>query len=274
MTPMSADNEGATPMTHSGDSTSVGAQNRFDLAEAFRARQQQLESDLGFGRTVLAHPGTLGDATELDWRGMLADFLPRRYGVAKAFVIDVDGAMSEQLDIVVHDRHYSPLLFEVGGAHFIPAESVYAVFEIKQSLNKSHIAYAGDKIASVRRLRRTTVAFETATGVAPAQKPKRILGGLLALDSAWNPPLGRPLREALEARTADQAIDFGCALRAGTFEAPAPTDGAEFWTSNDPTTSLIFFTLRLLKRLQAMATVPAMDFAAYIESAQRASDSD
>lgn len=253
-----------------GDAT----QNRFDLAEAFRARQQQLESDLGFGRTVLAHPGTLGDATELDWRGMLADFLPRRYGVAKAFVIDVDGNMSQQLDIVIHDRHFSPLLFEVGGAHFIPAESVYAVFEIKQTLNKGHIEYAGEKIASVRHLRRTTVEFGTATGMAPPQEPKRILGGLLALDSDWNPSLGQPLRDTLAALTAAQAVDFGCALRAGTFETPDPTEGAEIWISDDPTTSLIFFALRLLKRLRAMATVPAMDFAAYIESAQRPAASD
>lgn len=247
-------------------------QNKFDLAEAFRARQEQLESDLGFGRTVLAHPGTLGEATELDWRGMLADFLPRRYGVAKAFVIDVNGSMSHEIDIVIHDRHYSPLLFEVGGAHFIPAESVYAVFEIKQALTKGHIEYAGEKIASVRRLHRTSVGFTTATGAALAQQPKRILGGLLTLDSDWNPPLGKPLRKALAARTEEQAVDFGCALRAGSFEAPDPTAPDTIWTSNDPTTSLIFITLRLLKRLQAMATVPAMDYAAYIESAQDQSE--
>lgn len=261
-------------MTHNdGSSSSDTTASRFDLAAAFRARQQQLESDLGFGRTVVAHPGTLGDATELDWRGMLTDFLPRRYGVAKAFVIDVDGNMSHQLDIVIHDRHYSPLLFEVGGAHFIPAESVYAVFEIKQAFNKGHIEYAGDKIASVRKLRRTSVEFGTATGAAAAQDPKRILGGLLALDSEWNPALGKPLRDALAARTADQAVDFGCALRAGTFEAPDPTQGGTIWISDDPTTSLIYFALRLLSRLRAMATVPAMDFAAYIESAQKSTAS-
>ncbi|RFZ48544.1 hypothetical protein MSS2_04711 [Mycobacterium marinum] len=259
-------------MTADDNLPADASHNRFDLAEAFRARQQQLESDLGFGRTVLAHPGTLGDATELDWRGMLADFLPRRYGIAKAFVIDIRGAMSHQLDIVIHDRHYSPLLFEVGGAHFIPAESVYAVFEIKQSLSKKHIKYAGDKIASVRHLHRTSVEFITATGAAPAQEPKRILGGLLALDSEWTPALGKPLRNALTARTAEQAVDFGCALRAGTFEAPDPTARGTIWTSSDPTTSLIFFALRLLKRLRAMATVPAMDFAAYIESARSQSD--
>jgi hypothetical protein len=247
----------------------VSVTREFNLYQAFCARQQQLESDLGFGRTVLAHPGTLGDATELDWRGMLSDFLPRRYGVAKAFVIDVEGKMSQQLDVVVHDRHYSPLLFEVGGAHFIPAESVYAVFEIKQTLNKQHIEYAGEKIASVRELTRTSVGFGTATGEAEPQEPKRILGGLLALNSDWNPPFGQPLVDALGECQSDYLVDFGCVLKAGTFEAEDPGLPNQLWISDDPTTSLIFFTLRLLRRLQGMATITAIDYAAYIDSAQR-----
>ncbi|MDQ1685001.1 MAG: hypothetical protein QOC82_1738 [Frankiaceae bacterium] len=56
--------------------TETPTDKRLDLAEAFRARQQQLESDLGFGRTVASHPGTLGDATELDWLGMRATSCP------------------------------------------------------------------------------------------------------------------------------------------------------------------------------------------------------
>jgi hypothetical protein len=90
--------------------------------------------------------------------------------------------LSDQLDIVIHDRRYPPLLFEVGGAHFIPAESVYAVFEVKQDISKRHIKYAGDKIASVRRLDRTSVGFPTATGPAERREPQRILGGLVTLD--------------------------------------------------------------------------------------------
>ena len=56
-------------------------QPRFDLRSAFIARQEQLLADLGLSRTVADHPGTLGDATELDWAGMLRDVLPQRYGV-------------------------------------------------------------------------------------------------------------------------------------------------------------------------------------------------
>jgi hypothetical protein len=47
------------------------------------------------GRTALACPGTVRNATELDWRGVCADFPPLYYGVEKGFVIDVDGNMSQ-----------------------------------------------------------------------------------------------------------------------------------------------------------------------------------
>jgi hypothetical protein len=238
----------------------------FDLAGAFRARQQQLETDLGLGRTVVAHGPTLGDATELDWRGMLADFLPRRYGVTKAFVVDVDGHLSDQLDVVIHDRHFSPLLFEVGGAHFIPAESVYAVLEVKQDISKEQVVYAGEKIASVRRLRRTSVGFLTATGRARAQPPKHILGGLLALNSSWNPMFGEPLRNALRERDEKSVIDLACVLRAGSFEAEDTGTPDKLAVCDEPQTALIFFMLRLMKRLQDVATVTAMDLDAYTES--------
>jgi hypothetical protein len=48
-------------------------------------------------------------------------------GVAQAFVVDSRGHQSEQIDLVIHDRHFSPLLFEVGGACYIPAESFYGL---------------------------------------------------------------------------------------------------------------------------------------------------
>ena len=42
---------------------------------------------------------------------------------------------SEQIDVVVFDRQYSPFIFNYEGQTIIPAESVYAVFEAKQTVN-------------------------------------------------------------------------------------------------------------------------------------------
>jgi hypothetical protein len=156
-------------------------QPRFDLRAAFIARQQQLLADLGLSRTVADHPGTLGDATELDWVGMLQDVLPQRYGVSRAFVVDAKERRSEQLDVVIHDRHFSPLLFEVGGARFIPAEGVYAVFEVKQQINKDQVEYVGNKIASVRRLNRTSAPIP----YAGASISHGRCHGSLAASSRW-----------------------------------------------------------------------------------------
>jgi hypothetical protein len=240
-------------------------QPRFDLRSAFIARQEQLLADLGLSRTVADHPGTLGDATELDWAGMLRDVLPQRYGVSKAFVVDARERRSEQLDVVIHDRHFSPLLFEVGGARFIPAESVYAVFEVKQQVNKEQLEYVGNKLKSVRRLSRTSAPIPHAGGVYEPRSLPRILGGILALDSGWSPLFGDPFRRALTARDEEELLDLGCVLRHGGFEVADPSQPASLAIS-DAETSVIFFTLRLLMRLQAMATVPAINFDAYAKA--------
>lgn len=46
------------------------------------------------------------------------------------------------MDVVIHDRQYSPLVFTFKDSFYVPAESVYAVFEAKQTMSDKHIAYA------------------------------------------------------------------------------------------------------------------------------------
>ena len=157
----------------------------------------ELSSHLETSRKVISHPGTKGEASELNWCNMLGKYLPARYRVSKAFVLDSEGQLSEQIDIAIYDRQYSPFLFNEDGALYVPAESIYAVFEVKQELNRSHVKYAGEKAASVRRLVRTTAPITHAGGVFEAKNPNPIIAGILCLESSWNPPLGAPLLEGL-----------------------------------------------------------------------------
>ncbi len=242
----------------------------FDLSDAFLKRQEKLLSDLGLG-DITTHPGTKGDDTELNWLSMLGAILPRRYGVAKAFVVDSQGALSEQIDVVIHDRHFSPLLFEIGGARFIPAESVYATFEVKQHLDKPYLDYAAGKIASVRRLHRTSVPVPHAGGKYEPVTPKRIIGGVLGRRSAWSPPFGDPFRDAI--RTLDaigngdaqHGIDIGCAVEHGGFVVERGGDQRVINIEvSEPNVSLIYFVMRLLRDLQAIGSAPAIDYDAYL----------
>lgn len=121
------------------------------------------------GDLMDAHPGTKGDASESVWLELLTAYLPQRYQAAKAHVVDSRGVFSDQIDVVVFDRQYSPFIFKYQEETIIPAESVYAVFEAKQSINASQVSYAHKKVASVRRLHRTSLPIPHAGGTYPAK---------------------------------------------------------------------------------------------------------
>ena len=236
---------------------------KVDLKELFLSLQGDLLQRLETGRKNIHHPGTKGDVSEINWLGMLEKYLPTRYKVEKAFVVDVNGEISEQIDIVVFDRHYSPLLFNLDGATYVPAESVYAVLEVKQSLNNQHIKYAGQKVASVRRLHRTSATIHHAGGTFAPKPLHKILGGILTLDGGWKPALGPSLKKALGSLSESEQLDLGCALQCGSFEATYNEGGTSELNTSKKETALIFFFIRLLHRLQHMATVPAIDLEEY-----------
>lgn len=228
----------------------------------FLRQQEKMQADLRAVRTVQDHPTAKGDGTELHWLEMLQKRLPARYRAERAFVIDADGERSDQIDIVIHDRQFCPVLLDVAGGIHIPAESVYAVLEVKQDLTKAQVEYAAHKIASVRRLRRTSAEFPHAMGRGKTI-PKPILGGILTYHSGWSPPLGEAFETALRASSTEGRLDLGCALCDGGFEVVYGEDGEPNVSRSGAESSLIFFFLRLLHRLQQVATVPAIDYVQY-----------
>ena len=236
---------------------------KVNLNELFLGLQKDLLSHLELNRRNNRHPTTKGDVSEINWLGMLEKHLPFRYQATKAFVLDVNGDISEQIDIVIYDRQYCPLLFNQDGAIYVPAESVYAVLEVKQTLNKKHIAYAGGKVASVRKLHRTSTTIPHAGGIFAPKPPHRILAGILTLDSDWNPGLGMALTNALSALPEFEQLDLGCSLQCGSFESIFKDGNFSGIKSSDKETALVFFFMRLLHRLQQLATVPAIDLEAY-----------
>ena len=108
---------------------------KWSLSEILAAQHQDVETSLKAARRVFEHPGTKGDASEYVWIELLNTYLPARYKADKAFVVDSNGSFSDQIDIVIFDRQYSPFIFRFGDQKIVPAESVYAVFESKQSIS-------------------------------------------------------------------------------------------------------------------------------------------
>lgn len=221
-------------------------------------------SRLTANRAVIAHPGTKGDAFELNWIGWLTDYLPKRYTIDKAFVIDCNGNMSDQIDVVIYDRQYSPFVFNQDGALYVPAESVYAIFEVKPELNKEYIEYAANKAESVRKLTRTTAPIPHAGGQYKAKAHAPILAGILSLASSWTPPFGRSFSDTIASLREPGWLNLGCALQSGSFIVNYDK-GIQIQSSSSEET-LIFFFLKLFAELQKLGTIPAIDINCYAKS--------
>jgi hypothetical protein len=216
-------------------------------------------ADLQRARKTLGHPTDLGDATEEIWIELFNKYLPRRYQAIKATVVDSAGTFSEQIDVVIHDRQYTPLVFTFRDKHVVPAESVYAVFESKQDMNASHIGYAQKKIASVRRLHRTSLPVPTIDGTKKAKELTPVLGGILTLSCKWSPVFGNTMLGYFEAGQGDERLDAGCVADNGNVWLNE--DGA--YSLAEETKPVTRFLLELMSRLQAVATVPMIDMRAY-----------
>lgn len=232
-----------------------------DLRELFFALQKDLASDLATSRQAITHPGAKGSAIEKGWRKMLSKYLPWRYCVSKGFVVDAEGGMSDEIDLIVHDRQYSPLLFKHQGALYIPAESVYGVFEIRPDLDAENLEYAGQKAASVRKLVRTSAPFRHATGQSQTT-PFDILGGLLCIGNGQKRPVEEYLAQTLP-KEKDHGLDLLCVLKHASVDVTYAPDGKPALETSAANAALIFFFLRLLARLREKATVPAMDLERY-----------
>jgi hypothetical protein len=229
-------------------------------------QQANLMTRLGVASDLHSHPTDLGDASELHWIEALREFLPGRYHVEKARVLDSRGEISLQIDAIIFDRHYCPLWFHDSGSHYVPAESVYAALEVKQDFSKEHLKEASDKVESVRRLHRTNGPFPTANGLVENRgEPFSILGGILATRSSWTSGLGDPFESALLGEPDQRRLDLGCALADGAFEMSVGDDGPRVRKSA-PDAALIFLLLRLFERLQALGTVPAIELEEYSRS--------
>lgn len=255
---------------------------KIELPLLFRGLQEQMLSQLNTNRKFISHPGSKGDALENAWIEWLNKYLPNRYCVDKAIIIDSDGNTSHQIDVVIYDNWFTPFIFSQNGFHYIPAEGVYAIFEVKPDI-KGNIEYAAEKIESVRKLKRTSTNI---IDVGISRKPRgltKIVGGLLASTSTYSPKNNKTIERTIKKQVGFKSIDFGCIADYGSFYVDY--DGNEdenildlkqrytdFYNNrkykeivfSKPENSMVSFFLQLTRYLQqSIGTVAAIDLQAY-----------
>ncbi len=218
---------------------------------------EKVERDLRLAHDSIGHSSNLGEASQQVWIRIFDTYLPERYRARSATVMDSEGKFSDQIDIVIFDRQYSPTMFEFEGTTVVPAEAVYAVFECKQIFSGEALTYAQAKAATVRNLTRTSVTIPTINGNFK-KKPQWILAGFLALDTR-KPPDAIAIRRRLAADEEAGKLDFGCCASVGTFGCGGAESTAFELDPRAPGT----FLIELMARLQGCGTAPAIDYREY-----------
>lgn len=264
-----------------------------NIADLFGGLQRQMEAQLNTNRTFIGHSVSKGDALENVWIEWLRTYLPNRYCVDKAIVIDSLGNLSDQIDLVIYDQQYTPFVFTQNGVHYIPAEGVYAVFEVKPDLQgkvkaKTFFEYAGDKIESVRKLKRTSVNIINAGIEYPARPLTKIIGGILASTSSFSKSNNNTITTHLQTLQNLQTMELGCAVDSGCFyvnyRGDEDTQNKDFQkrimdyyhhrtfdgvTFSKRENSLVTFFLQLTRYLQqTVGTVAAIDLNAYAKAVE------
>lgn len=231
------------------------------LTDQLCAVENHFRAGLRAGKTQITHFGVQGADAENRWIDLLRYYLPKRYEVNRAFVVDSKGAVSEQIDCVVYDAFYTPSLYGIDDGRYVPAEAVYAVFESKPGVNKQTIQYADNKIESVRKLHRTSGHLVDVGKRRKSRKPFKIIGGLLAVNIKMSP------------ETALQHFkntDLDIVLCAGDKDDNSfCTD--KFDKSRTPRKihqkgALMRGMFRLLEKLQSTGTVAAIEWSKYEKS--------
>lgn len=263
-----------------------------ELKKLFEGLQKQMTAQLSTDREFIIHPGSKGDALENTWIEWLRKYLPNRYCIEKAIVIDSDGNTSDQIDVVIYDNWYTPFIFTQNGFHYIPAEGVYAVFEVKPNISKEYIKYAGNKIASVRQLKRTSTSMINSGKKYPPRQLTEIVGGFLCSTIDTKKLHEDKIEEYLKECRGICSIDIGCIADTAEFfvNNNSLVEYNEINTDNNtdymdhilnyyktremksvkfsrPENSLVSFSLQLSQYLQqSIGTIAAIDFQAYLDS--------
>lgn len=224
---------------------------KINTQKLFSALDEEMHLKLSSKIDEIYHPTAKGYESELNWIGLLRTYLPERYTVDSGFVVDHKGNISEQIDIIIYDRHFTPFIFRGENTAYIPAEGVYAVFEVKPQFDQKNYNYAVKKLKSVRVLKRTSAIFAHISG----QDKKElfdIIGGILTKGN-------KSKKYFNEIKTTSKlsiilSLDSGIKIING-----------DLMEKQDKERILAFFLLKLIEKLRMLGSVSALEVDKYLK---------
>ncbi|GAD88970.1 hypothetical protein VHA01S_013_00070 [Vibrio halioticoli NBRC 102217] len=104
----------------------------------FEIIQKRMELNLQEIRESLSHSGDRGSSAEGVVREFLCSYLPPYNRIGEGEIIDINGAQTTQLDLIITNE-YHPTLNDLSGPEMFIIEGVACVGEVKTKLNSQDI---------------------------------------------------------------------------------------------------------------------------------------
>lgn len=162
-----------------------------NLTETFSAINEQMIIDFEKKTNQLEHLGDRGVARENILKDFLDQYLPKKYAISKGEIVDSEGNRSKQCDLIIYDHLSCPILYVSKDSQIFPAESVYAVIQVKSVLNTHEVESSINNIKSVKMLNRENgpiagivFGYKTDTKTNPMVKLSERIRKINASDSA------------------------------------------------------------------------------------------
>ena len=108
-----------------------------EITNLFGSISQKMRADFDEARTAFTHSGLKGTAFENTVKSFLRAYLPEKLNVCSGQLIDAEGRISKQLDVIIYDAHGTPILKQTGDLQVIPVECAYSVIEVKAHLSRN-----------------------------------------------------------------------------------------------------------------------------------------
>ncbi|MBI4506439.1 MAG: hypothetical protein HY691_12955 [Chloroflexi bacterium] len=125
------------------------------LDRLFDEVANKMRADFNHTAEAIGHAGLKGANREKIVSQFIRDYLPQSLDVSTGQVVDADGNLSRQLDIIISDAARTPIFYRSGDTRVVPIEGVYAVIEVKSHLDAKQLGRAFTNMRSVRKLRKT-----------------------------------------------------------------------------------------------------------------------
>jgi hypothetical protein len=204
----------------------------------FASVADRLRADF-VGSASVRHHGSRGTEREEAVARFLKLYLPTTVEVVhNAEIVTTSGDVSPQCDIVLIDNK-TPRLSDMESHRIVPAESVYAVIEVKSKLTGPELKDSCRKIAAIKEYPRAALIQSSATSPALrvgsnygsrfAVRP--IFGGVFAYDSIKFPNLIDRLIDCCDSQLAETHPDGVWVLDRGML-VWGPSDGSGNWYSS------------------------------------------